>query len=179
MPTTEPISGVVVSVTLPIALERVRRHHDVAAVGAPAHVTLLFPFLTVDRLKPHVRRALAEIAAGVSPFEVRFAEVGRFPGAVYLRPEPAAPFARLTASITARFPDYLPYGGAYPEVVPHLTLAESAETPLDAGASLESIALAARRFLPFTRQVSTIEILTEDLTERWHRHWRIRLGVRP
>lgn len=174
MPTTDIVSGVVVRVTLPGALERVRRRHDVAAAsGAPAHVTLLFPFLPVARLEPCVRRELAEIAGGVAPFEVRFAEVGRFPGVVYLAPDPAASFARLTASIVAQFPDYPLYGGAYPEVVPHLTLTESDEAPLDA------IAVAAQRSLPFTRHVSAIELLTEDRGGRWHRLWRIPLGVRP
>ncbi|MDO8484342.1 MAG: 2'-5' RNA ligase family protein [Candidatus Limnocylindrales bacterium] len=174
MPTTEPISGVVVRVILPGALGRARRRHDVAAAsGVPAHVTLLFPFLPVAQLEPHVRWELAEIAGGIAPFEVRFADVGRFPGVVYLRPEPAAPFARLTASIVAQFPDYPPYGGAYLEVVPHLTLAESGEAPLDA------IAVAAKRSLPFTRHVSAIDLLTEDGAGRWHRHWRIPLGVRP
>lgn len=171
---TDSISGVVVRVTLPSALERVRRRHDVAAAsGAPAHVTLLFPFMPVARLEPRVRRELAEIACAVMSFEVRFAEVGRFPGVVYLAPEPAAPFARLTASIVAQFPDYPLYGGAHPEVVPHLTLTESDEAPLDA------IAVAARRSLPFTRHVSAIELLTEDRAGRWQGHWRIPLGVRP
>ena len=161
------------SVTLPGALEWVRRRHVVAAAsGAPAHVTLLFPFLPVTRLEPHVRRELAEIARGVTPFEVRFAEVGRFPGVVYLAPEPTAPFARLTASIVAQFPDYPPYGGAYPEAVPHLTLAESDEGTLDA------MAVVAQRSLPFTRRVPAIELLTEDRAGQWHRHWRIPLGVR-
>jgi len=174
MPATDPISGVIVRITLPLALERVRRRHDIAAAsGAPAHVTLLFPFLPVTQLTLDVRRELAEIAGSIRPFEVRLTEVGRFPGVVYLAPEPAAPFAELTASIVARFPDYLPYGGAYPAVIPHLTLTESDEAPLDA------IADAAARSLPFTRHVSAIELLTEDRAGPWHRHWQIPLGVRP
>lgn len=173
MPTTDPISAVVVSVTLPGALERVRRRHDVAAAsGAPAHVTLLFPFLPVTRLEPHVRRELAEIARGVTPFEIRFAEVGRFPGVVYLAPEPTAPFVRLTASIVAQFPDYPPYGGTHPEIIPHLTLAQSDEGTLDA------VAVVAQKSLPFTRRVPAIQLLVEDTTGRWRTRWRIPLGVR-
>lgn len=173
MPTTDPISAVVVSVTLPRALERVRRRHDVAAAsGAPAHVTLLFPFLPVTRLEPPVRRELAEIARGVTPFEVRLAVVRRFPGIVYLAPEPIDPFVRLTTAIAAQFPDYPPYGGTHPEIIPHLTLAQSDEARLDA------LALVAQKSLPFARRVRAIQLLVEDTTGRWRTHWRIPLGVR-
>ena len=128
MTTADPVSGVVVRVPLPSPLERLRRHDDFAAkVGVPAHVTLLFPFMPAAALRPPVRRALAEIAATVEPFEVRFAAVDRFPGVVYLVPEPAATFTALTDAIAARFPAYQPYEGAFDVVIPHLTLVESAD----------------------------------------------------
>jgi 2'-5' RNA ligase len=171
---TEPISGVVIRVPLPATLEGVRRQHDIAAAsGAPAHVTILFPFLPVTQLAPSVRQELVRIAGTVLPFEVRFARVGRFPGVVYLVPQPAAPFRRLTEALAERFPAYPPYGGTYDEVVPHLTLTESDSAPLDA------IADAARRSLPFTHCARAIELLTEDGSHRWRRHWRIPLGIRP
>ena len=174
MAMTEPVSGVVVRVGIPAALDRIRRRDDrAAASGAPPHITLLFPFLPVARLPPSVRRALAEVAAGVEPFEVRFAHVGRFPGAIYLVPEPSAPFAALTAAIVARFPDYPPYEGAFEEVVPHLTLVESPTAPLD------RLGEAAARHLPFDRPVTAIEVLVEETDGRWRGLWRIRLGVRP
>jgi 2'-5' RNA ligase len=171
MTTADPVSGVVVRVRLPPALERLRRHDDVAAsAGVPPHVTLLFPFMPVAALRRHPRRALAEIAATVEPFEVRFATVGRFPGAVYLVPEPDRPFVTLTEAIAARFPDYQPYEGAFDEVIPHLTLVESAT------ASLDEIAEAAQRYLPFSCHVAVMELLVEGPDERWHGHWRIPLG---
>jgi 2'-5' RNA ligase len=169
-----PISGVVARVSLPPALARIRAGDDVAAAaGAPPHITILYPFLPVAILRPRVRRELAEIAGSIQPFEVRFARVGRFPGAVYLVPEPAAPFAHLTAAIAARFPAYPPYEGAFDEIVPHLTLVESATVPLD------PIAEAAERHLPFTRRVAALELLIESGDGRWHGRWRIPLGVRP
>ena len=162
-----------VRVRLPAPLERIRRQSDLAAsAGAPAHVTILFPFLAEADLLPAVRRDLVRIAATVEPFDVRFTSVGRFPRAAYLVPEPSAPFARLTAAIVARYPDYPPYEGAFDEVVPHLTLVES-ET-----ASLDDIAAAAARHLPFTRRVEAIEILVEGSDQHWRSHWRVRLGVR-
>jgi 2'-5' RNA ligase len=171
MTTADPVSGVVVRVGLPAPLERLRRHEDFAAnAGAPAHVTLLFPFMPVPELRTPVRRALVEIAAAIEPFDVRFATVGRFPGAVYLVPEPDRPFVALTEAIAARFPEYQPYEGAFDEVIPHLTIVESAT------ASLGEIALAAERHLPFTCRVAVMEVLIEGDDERWHGHWRIPLG---
>lgn len=172
MTTADPVSGVVVRVPLPVPLERVRRHDDFAAnVGAPAHVTLLFPFMPVAGLRPPTRRALAEIAATVEPFDARFATVGRFPGAVYLVPKPAGQFVALTEAIATRFPEYQPYEGAFDEVIPHLTLVESATAPLD------EIAAAAQRHLPFTCRVALMEVLVEGPDERWRGHWRIPLGA--
>lgn len=172
MTTADPVSGVVVRVRLPAPLERLRRHDDFAAnAGAPAHITLLFPFMPEAGLRPPIRRALAEIAATVEPIDVRFAAVGGFPGSVYLVPDPAAPFVALTEAIAARFPEYQPYEGAFDEVIPHLTLVESATAPLD------TIAAAARRHLPFTRRVALMEVLVEGPDERWRGHWRIPLGA--
>jgi 2'-5' RNA ligase len=173
MTTAEPVSGVVVRARLPAPLERLRRHEDFAAkVGVPAHVTLLFPFVPAEELRPGVRRALAEIAATVEPFDVRFAEVGRFPGVVYLAPEPGARFSALTEAIARRFPDHQPYNGAFDEVVPHLTLVESSTAPLDA------VAAAAGRHLPFSCHVGAMEVLVEGRDAQWRGHWRIPLGGR-
>jgi 2'-5' RNA ligase len=171
MPTAGPVSAVVVRVALPEALANIRRRHDPASAnGIPAHVTLLFPFIPVARLAPAVRRELATVAGSVAPFDLRFGEVGRFPGVVYLAPEPADTFVSLTASIVSRFPDFPPYAGTHAEVVPHLTLTDASEAPLDA------VAGAARHWLPFTRRVSALELLVEDGTGRWCRHWRLPLG---
>lgn len=173
MTTADPISGLVVRVALPPALARLRAGDDMAAaVGAPPHITLLYPFVPVDRLRPEVRHDLAAIAASVDPFDVRFERVGRFPTAIYLVPEPSAPFAALTAAIEARFPDHPPYEGVFDEVIPHLTLVESGAVDLD------RTAMTARRFLPFARHVRAIELLVEDGTGRWHGRWRIPLGLR-
>ena len=125
---TVATSAVVVRVPLPRALARLRARWDWAAsVGVPPHVTIVFPFLPVDELTPDVRRTLVAIAAGHRPFDVRFARVERFPTVVYLAPEPSAPFTRLTEAVVDRFPDFPPYGGAFEEVIPHLTITESGD----------------------------------------------------
>lgn len=174
MTTADPASGVVARVRLPVALERIRRRDDrAAAAGAPAHITLLFPFVPRSGLVPSVRRELACIAASVPAFDVVFARVGRFPGAVYLVPEPSAPFARLTEAIVERFPGYPPYEGTFDEVIPHLTLVESGT------ASLDAIAESAARHLPFERHVAGFEMLIQDGSGTWRIHWLLRLRTCP
>jgi 2'-5' RNA ligase len=171
---TAQASAIVVRVAVPPRLERLRRTWDWAAgVGVPAHVTVLFPFLPVELLLPPVRRELAAIVGTEEPFDVRFERVGRFPNVVYLAPEPTAPFRRLTDAIVTRFPDYPPYEGAFDTVIHHLTIVEGAERPLD------EITADAGRSLPFTRHVAALEVLIEGGDGRWHRRWRIPLGVRP
>jgi len=171
MTDADPVSGVVIRVPLPAPLHRLRLAHDSAAgLGVPPHVTLLFPFMPAAALAPPVRRALAEIAGSLQLFDARFGAVGRFPGIVYLVPEPGGPFTKLTDAIAARFPAYQPYDGAFEEVIPHLTLVESATAPLD------KIADAAQHHLPFTHRVSVMEVLVEGPDARWRGNWRIPFG---
>jgi hypothetical protein len=61
----------------------------------------------------------------VASFECRF-ELTRWFGVdvLWLDPNPAEPFRGLTAAVGAAFPECPPYGGAFDEVVPHLTVAE-------------------------------------------------------
>lgn len=45
------------------------------------------------------------------------------PGVVYLAPKPAALFIAFTQAVVERWPEHQPYGGAYEEIIPHLTVA--------------------------------------------------------
>ena len=165
-------SGVIVRIRLPAPLESLRVRHDpMAPAGVPAHVTLLFPFLATEELTPAVRRRLARVASEVHPFWVRFVRTRRFPGVLWLAPEPTGPFVDLTERLAAAFPDHPPYEGAHADIVPHLTIAFGEEAVLD---RLER--KAARAGMPFRRRVDTIEVIAEDGTGRWHARWRLPLG---
>lgn len=167
----EPVTAIVVRTPLPRPLERVRRRHDrAAALGVPAHVTILYPWLPASVLGREARSALAAIASETRAFEVRFGAVGRWPGVVYLEPEPAWRFSALIDRVAARFPEYPPYAGAIEEVIPHLTLVERTGAPLD------EIAAAAAARLPFVRRVRAIEVLVEDGNRRWRPRWRLPLA---
>ena len=93
---------------------------DSSEPGMPPHVTLLWPF--VRRPRGRHRRGLADIAAAHARFDFTLTRVGEFPGAVYLAPEPAAPFVGLVRAITTKWPRRQPYDGKYGDVIPHLTL---------------------------------------------------------
>jgi 2'-5' RNA ligase superfamily len=171
MTSSEPASAVVVRIPVPRGLAGLRRRWDrVAGVGVPPHVTILFPFLPPNRLGPEVRRDLAAIAAAHESFEVTFSRVGRFPGLVYLEPDPSGPFLRLTEAVIARFPGFPPYGGAFDELIPHLTIAESEDAPL------HEIESAVALELPIRHHVTDLEVLVEAPAGRWHRRWRLPLG---
>ena len=109
-----PASAVVIAV--PAAAPLV----EGAEPGMPPHVTLLWPF--ARRIRAGHRRGLAAIAERHQEFEFTLARVGEFTGVVYFAPEPAAPFVELIHAIADTWPRHQPYAGAYPDVIPHVTV---------------------------------------------------------
>jgi 2'-5' RNA ligase len=101
------------------------RHDPACAEGVPAHVTVLYPFLPSSKISSRTLQSLRDIFAECSPFGVTFAELRRFPGALYLSPRPDAEFQHLTENVVSRFPEAPPYGGQFPDIVPHLTVAHA------------------------------------------------------
>jgi 2'-5' RNA ligase len=165
---TSEDSAVVVPIRLPTALTRMRRRWDAAAqAGAGPHVTILYPFLPCSDLTPSVRVALAALARSTQPFDVRFLTLRRFPGLVWLEPEPSAPFAGLTAGMIQRWPDHLPYRGAFDEVIVHVTVVESEIAPLD---TVEFVTLGP---LPFRGRAERLEVWCRDAAGRWRPRWRM------
>jgi hypothetical protein len=97
--------------------------------GLPPHITLLYPFLNARAIDDKTESTLASLLQEVPSFDFALAEIGRFPGVVYLAPEPATPFVALTQALAGRWPDHQPYGGAFQEIIPHLTVAYGAPIP--------------------------------------------------
>ena len=113
------------------------RYDPIAAVGMPAHITVLFPFISPDLLTDSDLARAAGIFRRFRSFEFRLEQVGRFPESLYLVPEPDEPFISLTEAIVREFPEYPPYGGKFTEIIPHLTVANrSAELSAIAEAKL-------------------------------------------
>jgi 2'-5' RNA ligase len=95
-----------------------------AAIGVPAHITILIPFMSPERITSQVLRQVKTALAASRPFSFTLDEVGRWPETTYLVPKPAAPFVQMTRALVEAFPDYPPYGGRHSGVVPHLTVAD-------------------------------------------------------
>ncbi|MEO6082556.1 MAG: 2'-5' RNA ligase family protein, partial [Umezawaea sp.] len=68
-----------------------------AAWGVPAHVTVVYPFLSPDRITEAVVDDLREVLTRVGSFECAFSQVAWFgQDVVWLGPDPAEPFRALT-----------------------------------------------------------------------------------
>ncbi|WP_327255242.1 2'-5' RNA ligase family protein [Streptomyces sp. NBC_01244] len=140
-----------------------------AGAGVPAHVSVLYPFLQESLIDASVH---AGIAAALRPhlaFDLRFEGTGRFPGMLYLAPEPDAPLRRLTLAVTERWPQVRPYGGRYPDPVPHLTVAQRARE-----ADLDAAEADLRGRLPLTTRVRAVDLVAFDGTA-WHERARFTL----
>jgi len=119
---------------------------------------------------------LAAIVAAEPAFEVEFVAVRRWPasalgpGVVWLEPDPAAPFVRLTREVWGGFPACPPYGRADDELEAHLTIAIDDPTRFD-GAEDE-----AARFLPIRRATGSVSLPVQGSDGRYRTRRRFRLG---
>lgn len=142
-----------------------------AGEGMPAHVTVVAPWLPPDRLHDSELGALAELTAGVPPFRVQFAGFGRFPRTLWLAPEPADPFVRLTLAVERRWPEFPAYGGRFPSLVPHLSIGDA----VDPDALGHVVADVAPR-LPVVADVSQVLVMVRDGGD-WQERARLGLGT--
>jgi hypothetical protein len=86
-----------------------------------AHITVLAPFLPAP--DPAALAVVAAILGETEPIAFALSRLETFPnGVIYLAPEPAEPFRALTERLVAAFPQCPPYGGAFADIVPHVTL---------------------------------------------------------
>ena len=120
--------------------------------GMPPHVTLLYP-------APGDVDAIAEVLVAFVAFDVVFARLDRFPGTLWLAPEPAEPFQRVTEALVRRFPEQRPYDGAFAEIVPHLTVAQSRFD--EAVSSVEPS-------LPLRSRAKRAVLLEQAQPDQWH-----------
>lgn len=164
--------AIIVPVELPVAVRRLRDRMDPsAALGVPAHVTLIFPFIPPEQLDDEGRRTLSRIVADEQAFPFSLARVGRWPDIVYLAPEPDAPFRRLILAISAAFPDYPPYGGAHDKVVPHVTIAQDPRPEYLAAAEHALPAM-----LPIRDLAREAQLIGRPPALPWRTHLHLPLG---
>ncbi|WUD77255.1 2'-5' RNA ligase family protein [Streptomyces sp. NBC_00510] len=130
-----------------------------ASVGAgvPAHVSVLYPFLSQDRVGDQVLGVLGELFGSHSAFDLHFRRCGHFPGVLYLAPESDDQFRALTLAVANRWPEAPPYGGRFAEVIPHLTVAHGQEASV-----LDAVEADLAGRLPVTTHVSSVQLLVFD-----------------
>jgi len=150
-----------------------QRFDPSARRNVPAHVTILYPFMAPELVDADVLETLQRIATSVPCFNYRMARTQRFPVALYLDPEPGAPFSALTDGIFHAFPDYPPFDGKFDTVVPHVTVAHGDE-PL-----LCEIEIELRIALPGSGVTARCEevVLIENSSGRWEQMHAFALGA--
>ena len=138
-----------------------RERYDNSSLGIPAHVTLLFPFVSTEAVDDALLEELRALFATQSSFSFSLPRVARFPEVAWLAPEPDAPFRSLTELIVARYPNYPPYEGIHDEVIPHLTVGVG-DTALQ-----DEIDAALTPRLPIHAEARQVTLLVEDDEGRW------------
>jgi len=145
-----------------------------AAVGVPAHVTILYPFKPPDELTADVIATLQDLISRLPSFYVSFQEFQGFPDTLYLAPLPAGPFRHLTEIIVERYPETPPYGGAFSEIVPHLTVAQVDDIQrLDK--ITEEFREVSQKKLPISARVNTVSLM-DNSSGSWKVRAQFSLG---
>jgi 2'-5' RNA ligase superfamily len=125
-------SAIIVAFGLPTQIEAIRhRHVPNASLGVPPHVTILSPFMPALDLDAGVRATLRDIAAGHRAFDVTYDRCAWFPDALYLMPDPASPFASLTAAVCRAFQGFprMPIRASDPRTSSRTSRSRSASVP--------------------------------------------------
>lgn len=129
-----------------------------AAAGIPAHITLLYPFVSPRSGYRDVEGLLRAVIGAHGTIDYQLSQISRFRGVVYLQPEPDLVFRALTAALWEAFPDHPPYEGVHATVIPHLTVgATRDEAALDQLA--EELAHEASGVLPVSACVRDIALM--------------------
>jgi 2'-5' RNA ligase len=151
------------------------RYDPSAAAGMPAHITLLFPFKAPNDVDAITLGNLRDCFARFEPIRFSLGTVKRFPAEVlYLAPQPDEPFRQLTLSIWKLFPERPPYGGKWPDIIPHLSLAWLAdEVRLTEVA--DDFARASAGKLPIAAIASEVALM-DNRSGRWKVEARFSLG---
>ena len=93
---------------------------------------------------------------------------------MFLSPEPLERFKQMTRTFVESFPDYPPYGGAFPDPHPHLTVGSQVDE-----ATADSLERAMTPALPIATRVGLLTLLVEDDAGQWTvaRSWPLRASA--
>jgi 2'-5' RNA ligase len=109
-----------------IAVPLLRRYAADTLVRVPAHFTVLFPFVPLERLDS-ASQTVREICASIAPFDITLSGYDSFPGVAFMTALDPEPIQAVFRRIYAAFPECPPYEGAYGnDLHPHMTVGEFA-----------------------------------------------------
>lgn len=144
-----------------------------AAMGVPAHVTILYPFVPPAEIDDRLLEELRSLFGQVPRFDYALTEARWFgEDVLWLAPAPDTGFRRLIEAVVARYPRYPPYGRPEQEVVPHLTVGDSGGQE-----ALRAAEAALRPQLPVRASATEVWLVEATETERWRVRERFRLGT--
>jgi hypothetical protein len=107
---------------------------------------------------------LRDLFGGYERFDFTLSEVRWFDDrVVYLAPDDAAPFRELTAAVTAAFPEYPPYEGAFDEVIPHVCVGRDTRKVL-----MQIAGRLVKRHLPIAGTVDEVWLMTIGAPEPYY-----------
>jgi 2'-5' RNA ligase len=160
-------TALVIAIDAAEPFDAVRRELMPTEVGAgvPFHVTLLHPF---GELADAARAFFAQR----KPFEFELTRIAAWPDVVYAVPEPDDELLACMRALFERFPEWPPYGGIHPEVIPHATLGENVDGP----ALRSEIERRLAPHLPHRCQARDVSFLEEFAPGRWRERERLPLG---
>ena len=169
-------SGVVIEVpeAEPLVAGWRERHDPTQAQGVPAHITLLYPFMSPEVLERESLDGLRDLATHTPAFDFDLVAVDEFPGVLWLRPEPSATFVELMRRVWAAYPRFPAYGGRYPDPVPHLTVA--VVDPGRQAAMRRALEAELTGRLPLTCTAKALTVIGSDAHGRWTPRLRLELG---
>jgi 2'-5' RNA ligase superfamily len=163
-----PGSQSVLIVEVPEAEPAVARYRERfvanARLGVPAHITVLFPFMSPQAIGPAVIAELEHLFAAVSRFRFQLTHTNWFGDEVlWLGARDPAPFRALTRCVAETFPDFPPYegqfGAAESAASPHLTVGKGHPVT-----ELRSAEACVRSHLPIDGKATSVTLMTQAST---------------
>jgi 2'-5' RNA ligase len=157
-------------------LEAIHRElHPIHATSQiPLHVTVLYPFVPRDELRPTHAERLAAVLSRHEPFSFELRGLARFPSVVYAVPSDDAQLRALMRDVWTAFPETPPYGGAFVDPPPHATLALIGDE--EPAAVEERLRTRLRDTLPVRIHVRDVSLMEEAEPARWREARTLSLG---
>ena len=144
-----------------------RDQHDPSARrGLGAHITLIYPFVESELLSATLLARLRDTIADLPAPMFRLLDVRTFPAVVWLAPEPPRSIVQLAAAIERAFPDQRIGGGAFPEYIPHLTVAR--RVPQEKGSIANEVKARLADYGPIYCWCDNVTLLVSE-DRRWRR----------